>query len=342
MGGARANTFPVDRGWLLAWRDLGVDARAVLRRARLPEGLLSHGATTLDADDYFRLWSATEAETGDAAFAIRLADVVSGNAFHPAVYAPLCSPNFAVGVARLATYKRLVAPVELVLEPTSDEFAVEFRWFDPELQPPPSLAGFELVFLVKLIRLATREHVVPLRVGSLAALHPHDVYARCLGVPVATTSRHQIVFRRQDAERPFLTANEAMWEGFEPALRRRLADLDASETLGQRVRAALLEALPGGHNSMDDVAEKLGLSKRTLQRRLRAESTTFKAILNETREHLARHYLSRTELPAAEIAFLLGFEDPNSFFRAFHNWTGLTTEQVRGAKASRRMRAASP
>ena len=77
------------------------------------------------------------------------------------------------------------------------------------------------------------------------------------------------------------------------------------------------------------MARKLALSKRTLQRRLHRENTTFQEILNSTREDLARHYLARTSLSGAEISYLLGFEDPNSFFRAFHTWTGQTTEQVR-------------
>jgi AraC-like DNA-binding protein len=54
-----------------------------------------------------------------------------------------------------------------------------------------------------------------------------------------------------------------------------------------------------------------------------------RAVLNRTREELARHYLGSSALTGAEISFLLGFEDPNSFFRAFHSWTGETPERVR-------------
>ena len=80
---------------------------------------------------------------------------------------------------------------------------------------------------------------------------------------------------------------------------------------------------------MEDIARKLGASKRTLQRQLRNEQTTFQAVLDKTREELALHYLRKTKLTGSEISYLLGFQDPNSFFRAFHNWTGQTTEQAR-------------
>ncbi|XXT51298.1 AraC family transcriptional regulator [Sorangium sp. So ce542] len=61
------------------------------------------------------------------------------------------------------------------------------------------------------------------------------------------------------------------------------------------------------------------------------EGTSFQQILKETREALARHYLEKTSLPVAEISFLLGFSEPNSFYRAFRSWTGTTPDQARRA-----------
>ena len=100
-------------------------------------------------------------------------------------------------------------------------------------------------------------------------------------------------------------------------------------TVGHRVRAALLEALPSGQGDMDAVSRKLMMSRRTLQRHLDAEGLSFARLLRETRQALAQHYLGNTRLPAAEIAFLLGFEEPNSFYRAFRRWTGQTPDATR-------------
>ena len=80
---------------------------------------------------------------------------------------------------------------------------------------------------------------------------------------------------------------------------------------------------------MTAVSSKLAISNRTLQRHLRQEGTTFQKVLDELREELARHYLSTSSYSSAEIAFLLGYEEPNSFFRAFRSWTGQTPEAVR-------------
>lgn len=73
------------------------------------------------------------------------------------------------------------------------------------------------------------------------------------------------------------------------------------------------------------------MSRRTLQRRLEDEGESFRSLSNGTREKLARHYLKHSTLTSGEIAFLLGFEEPNSFFRAFHEWTGQTPEAARQA-----------
>jgi AraC-like DNA-binding protein len=80
---------------------------------------------------------------------------------------------------------------------------------------------------------------------------------------------------------------------------------------------------------MADVAQKLAVSTRTLHRRLKKDGTTFQKVLDDLREELARHYLASSDYSSAEIAFLLGYEEPNSFYRAFRVWTGQTPEAVR-------------
>ena len=115
----------------------------------------------------------------------------------------------------------------------------------------------------------------------------------------------------------------------ERIFRCRLSELENSATIAERVHAVLLELLPGGSPSIDAVSRKLFLGTRTLQRRLTQEEVSFQDLLHKTREKLATYYLSTSSLSGAEISFLLGFEEPNSFFRAFHVWTGKTPEQLR-------------
>ena len=99
--------YPIEPGWRLILKDLGVEERVVLRRAALPEDLLSRTGTVLRTNDYFRLWEALEAEVGDPLFPIRFNDVMKTEHFIPSLFAAMCSPDLLTAVNRIGRYKLL-------------------------------------------------------------------------------------------------------------------------------------------------------------------------------------------------------------------------------------------
>lgn len=337
-----AGTFAVWPGWQLLMQDAGVNGANVLRRAQLPGDMLTRENARLDSQTYFRLWSAIEAEAGTAAgpAPLRFAEKMSADWFDPELFVALCSADMSGALDRLAKFKRLSGPMALHLERTSRRTTATLEFLDRAFEPPPVLMAFKLVFLVQLARLATRSPVHPLRVGWPSP--PSEAvdaraYANFFGVTVDRTPQPTVVFKTEDMERPFLTANQGMWKFFEPALRQRLADLDRQASTVERVRSVLLEALPAGQLSMQMVCAKLGISSRTLQRRLQDEGSSFQQTLDALRNSLAHHYLQNSSMSGAEISFLLGFEDPNSFIRAFQGWTGTTPQAVRARHEGQRL-----
>lgn len=325
-----AKTFAVNPGWGVLMADLGIAPANVLRRAGLPGDLFSRGPTALTPQEYFGLWTALEDEAGDPYLPISIGRAISVEVFDPPIFAAVCSPDLSVAACRIAEYKKLIGPTRLLVTQSRSETTLHYVW-PKDTTPPAVLATTELVFWVALARLATRAEVHPLRVTLPEPPRDADAYREYFGVTVQKSAQQSVAFSAVDAARPFLTANERMWEFFEPELRKRLSELEVGSSMAERVRGALLELLPLGDASMDAVARKLSVSARTLQRRLQGEGTTFKASLNDTREALARHYLSNSSLSAGEISFLLGYEDPNSFYRAFREWTGQTPKRVRAA-----------
>lgn len=89
------------------------------------------------------------------------------------------------------------------------------------------------------------------------------------------------------------------------------------------VRRAIQDKLTGHRPSIDSVAQALHMTPRTLQRRLQDSGSSYQRLLDEARHQMARYYLSNSALELNEAAYLLGFEDPNSFGRAFRVWEGL-------------------
>jgi AraC-like DNA-binding protein len=335
MAKYREKQAHVGSAWRLLLRDLGLDARAILRRAGQPLSLFEGEGSFVSLDVLYALYDAIEQEADDPTLALQAGKVVAIELFDPALFAAICSPDLNTAAARLGEFKRLVGPFRLDVEVEPGETRLRYRCkHRPDL---PWLRGLaEVVFLVALARRATRHPVVPLRATAQALPSDTRAYQEYLGCPVELGPAYGVVFAGRDAQRPFLTFNARMWDAFEPALRRRMSESDERRSTVEAVEASLCELLPSGRTQMRDVARSLGTGTRTLQRRLAAEDTTWLEVLNRTRERLARHYLESTNLSPAEVSFLLGFDDPNSLFRAFNRWTGSTPEAWRaGARVSR-------
>ena len=321
----------LDRGWLITLRDLDIDPHDVLLRAGLPLDILHQETSRVTVDDFFALLEAGEDLADDPLLPLRFAQASSPEAFAPPIFAALCSSTLAVAVQRIATHKRLMAPIRVEAQETSDGLVVSWAWDDPTIRSPRFLMAMDLVFMTNLARIATREPIQPVRVACPIELEPTDAYSDFFGVSPVVDPELSITFSTADAHRPFLTASDTLWASFEPELQRRTSKLDAQKSMTDRTGSMLLECLPSGEATLQQTARRLGVSARTLQRRLTDEGVTFRNIVQTTRERLARHYLSNTTLPHREISFLLGFDEPSSFFRAFNDWFGTTPESFRTA-----------
>lgn len=329
----KAEKYIVDIGWKLLLKELGVRPEDMLRHAQLPLDFFSRKTPTLDTQEYFRLWNAAAHLMGDdELFPMRIAQAFTPEVFNPPIFASFCSPDLNTALTRLAQYRPLVCPMHLVVAKMDSHTQVTIEGPPHNDAPPASMIAMDLVWFVHLARMATRERIEPAAVYSSVPIPGVRAYEDYFGARVQRGNVNAVCFHAEDAAKPFLSANESMWQVFDAELQTRLADLEVGAGYGERVRACLMEIMAGGKCSIDDVAGALAITPRTLQRRLKDEGTTFQKILNALREDLARHYLTNTRYSSAEISFLLGYDDPNSFFRAFHAWTGQTPEAVRDVR----------
>ena len=151
------------------------------------------------------------------------------------------------------------------------------------------------------------------------------------GFPVsrATTRRSS---RSRDLDLPFVTYNAELLKMLTPQLDHQLAQHRKQQTCAEKVNWVLQRLLGGPRPEIADVARELGMSSRTLQRRITEQGTNFRRLLNDARQELARFYLRERSLGVNEIAYLLSYEDPSSFFRAFHEWEGKPPRRWRTAQ----------
>lgn len=322
-------TYAIGDGWKAVLAEVGIPYADVLRRAQLPEDLLNRDDVRLSGDAFLRFFQALDASIDAQDFWVRFTEATRPEFFTPPVFASLCSPDLATAAERIARFKPLLGPLTLDVRDGPDGLVLTYRWKDPAVRQLAFMNGAEALFATHMARLGTRQRIRPTSVVLPKLPRDPGPFEDFLGVRFTKGDAIRVTFSATDAHRPFLTANRAMWAIFEPELRKHLADLDAQATFADRTQAVLMEALPSGQFAMDTVARRLAVSTRTLQRRLRAEGTTFKAVIDGTRQELARSYLRRTQLNSSEIAYLLGFEEPNSFFRAVQRWTGTSPEKLR-------------
>ncbi len=333
----KATKFILEPGWKVFLKDSEINQREILKRAGLPGDLFNRQEVSLSTQDYFRLWNSIEKTANDPDFIFNIPSRTPVESFHPAFFAALCCPNLNIALKRLSKFKCLISPITLDITENNETTTATVDCQDKEYPIPPSLIIAELIYIVNIVRIATREEIKPVAIFSSVENINTENFIKYMGIRAINSDVNSISFSEPDAMHPFITENENMWNFFEPNLRKRLTDLTSEKTFAEKVQAILLELLPSGESNIDEVARKLLISKRTLQRRLKEEATNFQNELNKTRKRLAEYYLGNPELSYAQISFLLGFDQPTSFYRAFHEWTGKTPKQMRSDIITRSM-----
>ncbi|WP_238367201.1 AraC family transcriptional regulator [Mesobacterium pallidum] len=137
----------------------------------------------------------------------------------------------------------------------------------------------------------------------------------------------------EDARRPNRLSDAGMARFFDAHLEGQLGQVPRDDGLAQRVRDQVGAGLSEGVPTLAETAAELGMSSRTLQRRLSGDGLAYQDLVGTTRRALAEHLLSRTDYALAEVAFLTGFSDQSTFTRAFRRWTGQTPASFRRAVA---------
>lgn len=140
--------------------------------------------------------------------------------------------------------------------------------------------------------------------------------------------RDSVEFAADLLAQPLARRDPAMSKFFVGQLEQRAG---GEKPLRLALEALIREALPSGPPGIEDVARRLGMSARTLQRRLAEQDTSFLDVLEDTRRSLAAQLVAEPGRPLAEVAFLLGFAELRGFYRAFRRWTGETPAAYRAA-----------
>ncbi|HEY2118423.1 MAG TPA: AraC family transcriptional regulator ligand-binding domain-containing protein [Candidatus Acidoferrum sp.] len=328
------NRFRVSSALIRRLQDVGLEPLVVLRQAGLPMGLFNQEKILVTTDELFSIYRGIAEVSRDPAIGLKLGTEDRVERYDPISIAALYARSFRDALQRMARYKQLTCPEEIRVAESGDEWAVQFLWLLADEKEPELLIDVCFAWIVGIGRRGTERAVNPKRVELQRPEANRKIYEEHFRCPVKFDApQNMLVFGIEDVERPFLTHNADLLAIVAPQLEAELTQQLAQRTVREQVKGILKKLLAGQRPGLEDVARELRLSTRTLQRRLTGESAKFQQLMEEARRELAQHYLLHSTLELNETAYLLGFEDANSFFRAFQHWEGTSPGEWRAVHA---------
>lgn len=324
MKSTTANRIKMPAGFWAGVRALGIADHEVARKAQLPLTIIAEAVVTVE--QYFAIWQAYSDLVGDMAEGIiKLATTFETAKYPPSVLATYHARDYRDALHRMARYKQMCPPETLNITEAGEHCYIEIEWLHDQPLGPPMLVGITLAFLLELGRRGTGQPLTAKHVEFTNIMGDARGLESYFGCHIETGAAHnRLTLHRSDLDRPFVSYNEELLDILTPVVDQSLEEQKNGRALTDKVKWLLKRSLTGGCPDIQTVSKELGMSDRTLQRRLTEENTSFKHLLSQARHELARVYLADPALDIKEIAFLTGYEDQNSFYRAFRKWEGDT------------------
>lgn len=316
-------------GFWAGLNQLGIAAHDVARKAQLPLSIINEPEVT--TAQYFAIWQAYSDLMGDTSTGIiKLATAFETAKYPPTVLATYHARDYRDALSRMVRYKQMCPPENLQMTEEGEHCTIELEWQDTEQPGPPVLVGITLAFLLELGRRGTGYPLTAKLVEFSHSMGDVQALEAYFGCRIQMSARHnRLTLHRKDLDRLFVSYNEELLEILTPALDQSLDEQQRSLSTSEMVKWIMKRGLTGGRPNIQAVAKELSMSDRTLQRRLTDDNTSFKQLLIQARHEQAREYLADPAFDIKEVAYLIGYADQNSFYRAFRLWEGVTPSKWR-------------
>jgi AraC-like DNA-binding protein len=314
---------------------IGIDFSSLVAEAGARLESDGEGRHWVSTDAYFALWNAIQRLGVPADFGLRLGSMkrIEGH-YDVASIAALHSQTFGDAINAIARYKQMVCPGRWLLDIQGETAWLHFRWLLAGDQAVPDfLTDGGFAYVADLYRRGTGVALKLRRIELSRRPAAEGMLSAAFGCAIDFNApQDRMQFDASALHHTFRSHNSELLALMTPGLEAALQAHVGSPDLVTQTRQAIHAQLKGQRPSLERVAMAIGLGPRSLQRRLEDAGTSYQEQLDEVRRQSACRLLSKTELQQGEIAFYLGFEEVNSFTRAFRAWEGLSPVQWRQAQ----------
>jgi AraC-like DNA-binding protein len=332
----RLSRFPMASGGLvrLAYAyaiKQQLEVGPLLKKAGLTPQHIDDSALRLSVKSQIAFLNIVAASVGDDLLGFHLAQDYDLREIGMLYYVMASSETLGDALQRATRYSRTVNEGMQLKYRENERLSITFEYIGVARHQDRHQIEFFMVSLARLVRQLSGSNLFPERVNITHHRDRfHADFRKFFGCDVAFGSgTDEIAFSSTMRPTPLASADSFL---------NALLIAQCEHTRANRLRPAelrisleneIVPLLPHGNAQAPAIARKLGMSQRTLARRLASEGISFTAVLDELRRDLAKHYLSEAGVPITTIAWLLGYQEVSAFTHAFKRWTGKTPKQAR-------------
>jgi len=321
----------------ILWRMLelrGIDPAPLYKEAGLDPESLDNPRTRYPVKEAILPWRLASELLDDPAFGLSIVKAWQPSDFHALGCAFLASSTLRDALNRLIRYNATVySMIGYSIDVCDDRAILSYSKQHGVLEEPAILEDTRWAVVLDGCRRIYGADLNPLEVSfwhgePKSGLEEFLAYFRCplrFDEPVA-----RMIFPVDVLDRPLPAANRELALTLDHSLSSYLAKLQHNDIVS-RTKTAISNNLPSGNATIQAVAATLHMSPRNLQRKLSAEDTTYRKLVDTVRQEMAESYLTQENFTIAEIGYLTGFSSQAAFARAFKRWTGLTPQDFRVA-----------
>lgn len=311
----------------------GIDSAALFVEAGLDMAALADSNARYPLENTTKLWRLAIEATQDPNFGLTVARHTNQTTFHALGFSLMASATLKECFETLVRYFHIATDAaELAFERDGDGYKFVIHPLKSEPQPANEATDAMMAIIIRLCRaLAGRDFRAQKVLFRRPAIGDASIFEKVFKAPLHFgEAETAIYFDVESLERPLAAGNAELARHNNQILARYLERFE-KHNVANRVHTCLVNQLPYGEPSQEKVAESVNMSLRNLQRKLVAEGTSYKEILNQTRKDLALSYMTDSSYSISEIAYLLGFSDTSSFSRAFKRWTDKAPSEFRAS-----------
>lgn len=311
----------------------GADRAVILAQANLSPAILSIPGERVPVEQFFSLYEITQKHTNDPDLGLKVGRISFFLGLNLLLYMTTICQNLRQYLNVVPSIIKMRGDLGQVrIRPDKNFIRLEWHPIDPSTASARYLSD-EMLASSALIIASICALPVPVAAARLSYPRPADTTALELAFGKNLEFDCDVsclYFPRESLHYPLLSLDYELGQDFTA---KPQSLFDASEgkvdPFLRELRAAMLRTLPTGELTIDSLAEAVGVSRRTLQRRFTARDSSFKQLLQSLRDELSVRYLDDSRLGITEIAFLLGYSDQASFSNAFRGWRKCSPSEYR-------------